>query len=194
MPGMLQACRDKSPPDVCHATGQPSFPTQSSAHSASHSHPLPPPPPTSPTSCSEDLSELRTRNTQMIRACRGLHLSQWSDSRGYDLLLAPKGSTTTKDGTKVVVFTKQEYRNPHGPLRISGRGLPADAGEGGEEGEEEEVGGKRRRGEVAAAARRGRGRGRGRGRSVAQHGAVLGGRMGHQQRTLDEFVKRAGVC
>ncbi len=123
----------------------------------------------------------------MIRACRALHLSQWSDSRGYDLLLAPKGSTTTKDGTKVVVFTKQEYRSPHGPLRISGRGLPAEAGEGGEEGEEEEeVRGKRRRGEVAAAARRGRGRG------LGQQGAVLGGRMGHQQRTLDEFLKHAG--
>jgi hypothetical protein len=38
----------------------------------------------------EELSQLRARNVASIREVRRLHWQEWSDSRGYDLVVVPK--------------------------------------------------------------------------------------------------------
>lgn len=37
-----------------------------------------------------DTGELRAANVRAIREARRLHLEEWSDGRGYDLVVAPK--------------------------------------------------------------------------------------------------------
>lgn len=58
------------------------------------------------------------------------------------MLLCLQGSTLKHDGTKVVLFTKQEYRQLNGPITATGRSAGAAAGatvDEGEEGEEEDL-------------------------------------------------------
>ncbi|KAG1661782.1 hypothetical protein FOA52_003703 [Chlamydomonas sp. UWO 241] len=61
------------------------------------------------------LAQLRDANVRAIWDARGHpDASGWSDPRGYDLIVAPKGSSVGLDGTKVVVFTAPEYRRGAG--------------------------------------------------------------------------------
>ncbi|KAI8468759.1 MAG: hypothetical protein J3K34DRAFT_459699 [Monoraphidium minutum] len=143
-----------------------------------------------------DPRELRAANVRAIREARRRGGAEWSDARGYDLVVAPKGSTLKHDGTKVVVFTKPELRALDGPIL----GDPDDAAGPTDEGEEQEdpAGGARRRG-----ARSGGGGGGGGGgeRKRAKRGPGGGGAQGSgrggratfrdlQQRTLDDYMSK----
>jgi hypothetical protein len=106
-------------------------------------------------------------------------------------------STACSKLPQVVVFTKQEYRNPNGPLKgAAAEGSEEGGEEGGEEGAEGgAAGGRKRRGGVlAGAAAGGRARGGGRGGRGWRQQAVMAGsaKLGQQQKTLQEFMKKAG--
>lgn len=107
--------------------------------------------------------------------------------------MCTQGSTLKHDGSQVVVFTKQEYRQLHGPishaaLTASGS-APVDEGEAQEA---EEAAG--RAGSWASkqkAKRQKTGRGGGGGGGKAARRPQRGGRgQQQQQRTLDDIVSR----
>ncbi|KAJ9524592.1 hypothetical protein QJQ45_024195 [Haematococcus lacustris] len=56
------------------------------------------------------LQAAKAQGLAKLQAARDLHAETWCDARGYDLVIAPKGSSVGLDGKKVVVFTIPELR------------------------------------------------------------------------------------
>lgn len=149
-----------------------------------------------------DLSELRAANIRAARTARAAAISAGSlatDDRGYDMVEVPQGSSLKHDGSQVVVFTKQEYRQLSGPipaaLPTAAGAAPVDEGEAADE-EDGDGGSSRRWGAKQKAPKRQRvasggagGGGGGKGQRRPQRGAK-GKQQG--QRTLDEFVSSIG--
>ncbi|GAX80053.1 hypothetical protein CEUSTIGMA_g7492.t1 [Chlamydomonas eustigma] len=65
------------------------------------------------------ITELKDHHLLTVQTARALHEDEWVDEQGYDVIIAPKGSTTQADGKKIRVFTRPDLRKgSHSNVKI----------------------------------------------------------------------------